>query len=105
VPCFALGTVATGFFKSTDFLPALSLTSVLADLTVFFSDFFSAFFSGLAMLRNTESRSKANVGAHKNLEMARELRQRGPDLAESLGHAPRVFFLLSTGNVGLGGKL
>ena len=54
-PCFALGTVATGFLKSTAFFPALSLTSVLAGLTGFFSDFFSAFFSGLAMLRKTES--------------------------------------------------
>ena len=62
VPCFALGTVATGFLKSTDFLPALSLTSVLAALIDFFSDFFSAFFSGLAMLRKTESKRKESVG-------------------------------------------
>jgi hypothetical protein len=40
-------------------LPPLSLTSVLADLIGFFSDFFSAFFSGLAMLRKTESSERA----------------------------------------------
>jgi hypothetical protein len=64
VPCFALGTVATGFLKSTVFLSAL--TSVVG-LNDFFSDFFSAFFSGLAMLK-TEVKVGAlegSVRAHK----------------------------------------
>ena len=58
MPCFALGTFATGFLKSTAFLPAFSLSSVLAGLIFFFSDFFSAFFSGLAMFGSRRSKSK-----------------------------------------------
>lgn len=39
--CLALGTLATDFLESTAFLLTFALTSVLAVLTVFFSDFFS----------------------------------------------------------------
>jgi hypothetical protein len=78
VPCFALGTVATGFLNSTDFLPALSLTSVLAVLIAFFSDFFSAFFSDLAMLRKTESRVEGERWVRIKFGDGRTLRQRGP---------------------------
>ena len=68
MPCFALGTVATGFLTSTAFLPALSLTSVFVGLVAFFSDFFSAFFSSLAMLKETEVKVEAlkRWGPHKN---------------------------------------
>lgn len=106
MPCFALGTVATGFLKSTVFLSAL--TSVLVGLSAFFSDFFSAFFSGLAMLK-TEVKVgalKGSVGAHKikfgDWQGVTSAKTRFAELA-------RVFFLppqsTSTGNVGIGGKL
>jgi hypothetical protein len=73
-------------------LPALSLTSVLVDLIDFFSDFFSAFLSGLAMLK-VKVGGSVGVGKIKFGD-GRALRQRGPYLpnwhvSSSCHHSPR----------------
>lgn len=67
--CFALGIVATGFFKSTAFLATLALTSVLAVLVAFFSDFFSDFLSDLAIA--DEDRSQSQVEGQVGVECAK----------------------------------
>lgn len=53
--CFALGIVATGFLKSTAFLLTLALTSVLAVLPDFFSDFNSALLPDLPIVEEDQS--------------------------------------------------
>jgi hypothetical protein len=53
--CFALGILATGFLESTAFLLTLALTSVLAVLTVFFSDF--SFLSDLPIVEEKRGQS------------------------------------------------